>query len=55
MCPNKYECRKDGYSIGVEFITVGLRGMKFLKLYHISGDIKRTKDMIKNFIINLGI
>jgi len=52
---NRYECKKDGICLGVELTSVGMKAMKFLKIFHISGETNKSKDLIKNFIINIGM
>jgi len=52
---NKYECVKDGNTVGIEFTKIGHKGMNFMKMFHISGSEKQTKEIIKNLIINIGL
>jgi len=51
----KYECRKEGNIVGIEFSRIGHKGMSFMKMFHLCGNEKITKEIIKNLIINIGL
>jgi hypothetical protein len=51
----KYECNKDGNVVGIEFSRIGHKGMSFMKMFHLIGNEKITKEVIKNLIINIGL
>jgi len=51
----KIEICKEYTSILIEFTKVGLKGMNFMKMTHLSGNEQKSKDIIKNLIINIGL
>jgi len=45
---SKFECLKDGYTVGLEFTNA--KGMKFLKIYLINGNEQSAKELMKAFL-----